>query len=243
MAIAQPAAATPARMPSASLPPSGMLNYTVVGTDPRTSPPSRTFGNGTVTWQHEAGTYSIELQAAIDMLIVSINVLASKSTGIVEEYGLAPARYTESPRRRPTVATNFNRDPASPLANTITFSASAGSHPLVPAAQDRLSVIFQLAALLRANPALTTAGQTVSVFVAGVRGDAETWRFTVKGREAIEAGGTLTQALHVQRLPRADSNDRAIDIWYALEQGGYPVQIRYSEANGSRIDLVLKGPN
>ena len=232
--------ATPPQPPS-DPPESVRLRYSVVATDTTRDPERKTYGKGSVSWQRLAGRYALDLDASVTVFFLSIDVLASHSEGLILPAGLAPTRYTESPRRRATVATNFNRDPASPLTNTITYSASTNSQPLAAGAQDRLSVIFQLAGLLRANPPWRIPGQEVRIYVAGVRGDAEYWTFSIKGMETLNADGTPLQGLRAQRLARPESNDRALDVWFAIEQGGYPIQIRYSETNGNRVDLLLSG--
>lgn len=231
-----PASGAPRRI---ALPDSARLRYEVVASDTRTNPPTTTWGKGDVVWQVGADGYRLDLQASVNLLFLSLDVLVSHSEGRVEPAGLAPLRYTEAPRRRPAVATNFNRDPANPLANTITFSASTLSYPLVENAQDRLSVIFQLAGLLRADSGLAMPGRQIPLYVAGVRGDAETWTFTVQGREALQAAGRNLDTVHLRRVPKAASNDRILDLWFAPGAGGYPVQIRYTETNGNRIELVL----
>lgn len=234
-------------LPKASPPAPARLRYEVIATDTRTSPPTQTLGKGNVNWSSSGSQYQLDLVASVNLLFFSLDVLASHSEGSIDEHGLAPLRYTETPRRRPAVSTNFNRDPASPLVNTITFSAATNSYPLVSAAQDRLSVIFQLAALLRTNPAMAVEGRQITLFVAGVRGDAEHWNFQVVGRETVSAGGTSLNTLRLQRLARTGSNDRSLDIWFGLDalsgtgSGPYPAQIRYTETNGNRIDLILAG--
>jgi len=245
----EPPAPTPLApvLPRASPPAPARLRYEVIATDTRTSPPTQTLGKGNVNWSSSGSLYQLDLVASVNLLFFSLDVLASHSEGSIDEHGLAPLRYTETPRRRPAVSTNFNRDPASPLVNTITFSAATNSYPLVSAAQDRLSVIFQLAALLRTNPAMAVEGRQITLFVAGVRGDAEHWNFQVVGRETVSAGGTSLNTLRLQRLARAGSNDRSLDIWFGLDalsgtgSGPYPAQIRYTETNGNRIDLILAG--
>ena len=247
--VLEPPAPTPLApvLPRASPPAPARLRYEVIATDTRTSPPTQTLGKGNVNWSSSGSLYQLDLVASVNLLFFSLDVLASHSEGSIDEHGLAPLRYTETPRRRPAVSTNFNRDPASPLVNTITFSAATNSYPLVSAAQDRLSVIFQLAALLRTNPAMAVEGRQITLFVAGVRGDAEHWNFQVVGRETVSAGGTSLNTLRLQRLARTGSNDRSLDIWFGLDalsgtgSGPYPAQIRYTETNGNRIDLILAG--
>lgn len=235
-----PPTTPPPALPPVDLPATARLHYEVIGIDGRTDPPRQSYGKGVVNWQTSADGYRLDLTASVSLLFLSIEILNSHSEGRLGPDGLAPTRYTETPRSRATVAANFNRDPASPLANTITFSATGNSYPLVATAQDRLSVIFQMAGLLRANPAVAVAGRRMAVFVAGPR-DAETWNFEVLGHESLRLADQDVDTLRLRRLARPNSNDRTVDLWYAPSRGGVPAQIRYTDANGNRIDLILQG--
>ncbi len=198
--------------------------------------PTRYYGVGSIDWRSDGARYRSDLFAAVDFLVVKLNVLASHSEGAITGAGLAPDRYTATPRRRSTVATSFNRDER----QTITFSASANVVPLAPGAQDRLSVIFQVGAWIRGDPQLVQAGRRIDVPVAGVRGDVDTWSFESLGIEPIEAGLGRVEATHLRRVPRPDSNDRVIDVWIAHADGGYPARVVYTEKNGDTVAMMLE---
>ncbi len=134
-----------------------------------------------------------------------------------------------------TVSTNFNRDER----QSVTFSASAASVPLPAGAQDRLSVLFQIGALLLADPSKTTAGTTFDIPVAGVRGDVETWRFDSLGPETLDTGVGTLSTTHLRRAPRPGTNDRTIDVWVAQADGGYPARVLYTEPSGNTVTMTL----
>lgn len=236
---AAPAEATsPSKGPRTSLPPvdpprSATLYYDVVAKDPRHDPNQTLIGKGVMHWAIEQNHYTLDLSATLKLLFVSIKVLESHSEGEIDKRGLEPLRYIETPRNRQSLVTVFGR--GSPGAG-----ASATESRTLPAGvQDRLSVVLQLGALLRANPALTLTTAQFDVPVAGLRGGVGTWTFFVFGDEEVATPLGTIRAVHLLRLMRRDTNDRELELWIALDRGGYPVRIRYTEPNESYIELGL----
>lgn len=228
------AATTPSTpLPAASAPQSVRLAYKVVAVDRKHASPINYYGIGSIDWSNDGTRYRTDLQAAVDFLLFKANVLSSHSEGAIAPQGLVPDRYTETPRKRPTLATNFNRD----QRQTITFSASTATFGLVAGVQDRLSVLFQIGALLQANPALATGGH-IGIAVAGVR-DLETWMFDAQGIEPVDTGDGPRPTIHLRRVPKPDSNDRTIDVWVTQVEG-VPARVLYTEPNGSTIDMTLE---
>ena len=217
-------------------PASALLRYAVVANDMKSGTPMRYYGVGSLKWTVDERRYSAEIEAAVPLLLFKLKVLASHSEGTIDSSGLLPDRYTETPRKRSTLATNFNRDER----RSITFSASQASLPLVDGAQDRLSVLFQLGALLRANPLLAAENGHIDIPVAGVRGDVDTWRFATLGNEVIDTGAGRLETAHLRRSAPANTNDKTIDVWIAVAQGGYPARIMQTEQNGTTYDLTLE---
>ncbi len=226
--------ATPPQ-PEALAPVSARLDYKVVAVERKNANPVFYYGIGTITWTIADARYQSDLKAAVDFLLFKVNVLASHSEGAVTPAGLAPDRYTETPRKRSALATNFNRD----ARQSISFSSSPATVPLMAGAQDRLSVLFQIGALLRANPDLATMGGHIDIPVAGVRGEVESWVFETRGIETIEVGPGPLSTAHLRRVPKSGSNDKTIDIWIAHADGGYPARVLYTEPNGSSIEMTL----
>ena len=235
VAAETPAPASPP--PAAAVAPgSARLSYTVVYVDRKSASPITYNGVGTIDWTIADGRYRSSLLATVPILFVKVDVLATHSEGSVTASGLAPDRYTESPRKRATVSTNFNRD----ARQSITFSSTTASAPLVPGVQDRLSLLFQIGALLLASGPQAAAGGRIEMPVAGVRGEAETWVFESQGVEAIVTGSGPLSTTHLRRTPRPGSNDRIIDVWIAQADGGYPARVMYTEpTDGSTIEMLL----
>jgi hypothetical protein len=141
--------------------------------------------------------------------------------------------YTETRFRKSATNTHFRQDP-----DIISFSASTTNYPRPAGAQDRASVMWQLAAIGNGDPGQFVPGAEIDVFVAGVR-DAETWRIQVIDLEQITVGTGTLSAWHVSRAPRAGSYEQKIDIWLSPGHHWYPVKIRYTEANSDTLDLSL----
>ena len=214
-------------------PRSARLSYKVVSVDLKNAEPTHYYGVGSIDWSIDDGRYRSELNAALQILFIKVGVLASTSEGLVTPKGLAPDRYTETPRKRATLAVNFNRD----ARQSVTFSSSATSAPLAPGAQDRLSVLFQIGALLLAD---TGQAPRIELPVAGVRGDVDTWSFDRLGLETLETGAGPLATTHLRRTPRPGTNDRTIDVWIAQSDGGYPARVLYTEPNGTTVEMTLE---
>lgn len=230
-----PPAATPgnaAPQPTVTRwPPNGRMHYRVEATQGTL----QYHGTSDLAWLTTPRSYRIEQTTGVDLLITTLVLQSSTSEGGIDAHGLAPTRYTEKRRNRAMVATNFNRDTAEP---NISFSSSSKAFPLADGAQDRASVVFQLAGMLAsqtdANPL-----QQFDVLLAGTR-DAQTWRFEDAGTETVTTGLGEVRARRYVREPRADSYESRIEIWYAQQLNWYPVRIRYTERKGDVIDLTLE---
>ena len=192
------------------------------------------YGRGKIHWQTENGKYSVTGEAGV----LFFTVLQFKSEGALDDFGVAPALYSEKRFRKSETNTHFNRDDR----NSISFSASTASYPRTGGEQDRASIIWQLAAIGRGDSEKFASGAEIDLFVAGIR-DAETWRIHVVGLEDIEVGTGKMAAWHVVRAPRAGSYDQRLDIWLAPQQQWYPVRLRYTETNGDYLDMSLSNLN
>lgn len=220
---------------SVNPPPPVQLSYSVHATR-KGSPVS---GRARIDWQHDGKQY--QLRGETSFLIFTL--LSFDSVGQFDEAGLAPNQYSEKRVGRSATNTHFNRPkpdlPAHPSnGDTISFSASSAHFPRHAGAQDRASILWQLAGIARAAPQQVSAGAQFSVFVAGVR-DAEIWKIAVLGLETLQMDGQSYQAWHFQRLPRAGSYEQKLDIWLAPEQHWYPVRLLYTEVNGDILELSL----
>jgi len=192
-------------------------------------------GSGTFRWEAGPDGYSISGEAGTSLLLVKITVLNFRSEGRINQYGIAPVLYSEKPRNKSLTQTHFQAD-----NGRISFSASEKSYPYQGGAQDRASVMWQIAGIGRAEPDRFAPGAEFEVFVAGAR-DAEPWRIRVLGLEEITTSEGKTAAWHLVRAPRAKSYDQTVEFWLAPQQEWYPLRIRYSSPGGDMLDMTLAG--
>lgn len=149
------------------------------------------------------------------------------SQGLITRTGLAPDRFAD--KYRSELATHFNR-----ALGTISFSANTPDAPLLAGAQDRLSVLLQLGALLASDPAHFEPGTTVSLQTAGPR-NATIWLFTVMPAEALELPGGKLQTVKLERRPR-EPYEQKIEVWLSPQLDYLPARVRVTDANGESAD-------
>jgi len=152
---------------------------------------------------------------------------AQSSRGRITDAGLAPERFGD--KYRSEVAAHFDYP-----QHRITFSANTPEAPLLVGAQDRLSVLLQIGALVASNPAEFGAGTTLTVQTASAR-SAETWLFTFEDMQTLELPNGPLPALKLVRLPR-QMYDQTIEVWLAPALGYLPARIRITDANGHAVD-------
>jgi hypothetical protein len=114
-------------------------------------------------------------------------------------------------------------------------------HGLVPGAQDRLSFMLQLSAIVDAAPEKRVAGAQIALFVTGARGDADVWTFTVESVDAVDVpAGRVPGALHLRREPRKPYDTRA-ELWLDPARSHLPVRVRLSSAERDETtDFLLR---
>jgi Protein of unknown function (DUF3108) len=230
---AAPAAATPSAaadggvdLPAYAtrLPPAVTLRYSLLR--------GGASGQAELRWRPAEGRYTLTLDSGGG----GLPRLGSASEGGLDATGIAPERYTESRRGRDQRAVNFQA-----ASGRITFSQPSLQHDWLPGAQDRLSWMLQLPAVLEAEPALRETGSELRLYVAGTRGDAEVWAFDVLGRETLETpAGAVPGALHLRRLPRRPY-DVQVDVWLDPARHHLPVRLRLLlQPAGSGTELSLE---
>jgi hypothetical protein len=191
-------------------------------------------GSATLVWQpdFEGARYEARLAGEID----GRGVLHWSSHGAIDAAGIAPERFVLREPRRGAQAANFER-----AARRITYSGPPVAHALPDGAQDRLSWLIQLAAVVAADPQRHgAAGGVVELFVAGARGDADRWRFDAQGVQSVElADGTSIQTWAYERAPLR-SYDVRVQAWLAPALGWLPVRLRVSPTGAGRpLELLL----
>lgn len=190
-----------------------------------------TTGVGSMMWDSYAGKYKISIEAGINLLITTLNLLTITSEGFIDVYGLMPIISNDVRKTRAATTIHFNHQ-----EKTISFSASNKVIAMENGAQDAASVLIQLAAIGYADATQLAVGKEFSIQVAEGR-DATPFLFRVVGEEEIdspinpETNKLLT--VHITRPPKPGFYNSQLDIWLAPSVGWYPVQIRNTESNGT----------
>lgn len=204
------------------LPPAAMLRYRVSR--------GALHGTGELLWRPQGERYELTL----DFRLGGLTILSQSSTGGIDPAGIAPVRFTDTRPRRGTSAANFQRD-----ANKITYSGSSSEFALKSGAQDRLSWMLQIAAIVSAEPQLAMPGARVVMQVTGSRGDAGVWVFRCLGAERVDARGGAIDALKFMREPR-EAYDTTVEVWLDPNQHHLPVRAtQKSGANDEGYELRL----
>lgn len=175
-------------------------------------------------------------QARLQRELAGRPLPAWRSEGGFDALGLAPIRFAEQRRaQQDSRALNFRRE-----QGLISFSASPEQIPLPAGAQDRLSWMLQLAALLEGDSRLRQTGRRIQLPVAGVRGSLADWEFEVLGRQDLSLPvGTITGALHLRRAaPGLYEPD--VEVWLDPARHHLPVRLRHSQGDRLRWTLELQ---
>lgn len=217
-------AATPVQR--ADPPPSAELKYDIVARQSGL----RITGNAHVIWQRSKQSY--KLTSRTHAMIIG-QILETHSKGRIARDGLRPESFIEQHFRKGESQTLFDY-----AKRKITFTRSDNHYDIQQGEQDRSSIVWQLAALARADQAQFQAGQTLTFFVAGQR-DADMWTFHVLGEETISTPlGDMT-TVHLLRDAPPDDPSQKLDIWLAPSQDWYPARIRFAGDNNDYIEQTL----
>ncbi len=223
-AAAQAAEASPPAPPTyrTSPPPALTLHYTVSR--------GQRVGDARLDWRlGDDGRYEIELRGAAEGQTSPRHGAATPSAlaphwtsrGTLDAAGIAPDRFAVARRGRERHAANFQRE-----AGIVSYAGPARTWPLAPGAQDRVSWMIQLAAVLQAEPALTSTGQQISMMVVGAHGDADLWTFTALAPERMEGpGGEEFDVVPLHR-PARHAHDPQVQVWVAPALHHLPVRLR-----------------
>jgi hypothetical protein len=180
-------------------------------------------GSATLDWRSDGERYALSLDGVLGVL---------RSEGASSDAGIAP-RLAREQRDGSTLVTEFDTE-----GGRILFRAGGGSVPDAVGAQDRASVLMQLAGMGLAEPD-QIRGQVqneIRVVVAGADGAAIA-RYQVMGEERLQ---TALGAMAAWRLAEVVPAGRErIEVWLAPEHGWLPVQIRRIGADGSSATQTL----
>ena len=179
------------------------------------------------SWQHDGQRYDSKLEVGAFLL----GSRSQTSQGTLGAEGLMPQRFGD--KFRTEVASHFQRD-----KGVISFSNNAPEVPLLKGAQDRLSVVMQIAALLSAEPDRYPVGTMLSFQTVATR-DAEVWLFLVEKAETLQLPYGDVPTIKINRKPRKEF-DQTIELWFAPSIDYLPVRLRVTNANGDFVDQQLR---
>ena len=220
-----PPPSAPPAAPSApvAVPAPVRLQYAVSGEVRRLAYTARS----ELSFAHDATSY----QARLEVSAFLVGARSQTSVGSLTPGGLAPTRFAD--KSRAERAAHFDRERA-----RISFSANTSEAPLLPGAQDRLSVLLQLAALLAGDPGRYPAGSQISIQTAGPT-EAEPWLFAVEAEERLALPVGELATIKLTRAPRREFDQR-VEIWLAPSLGYLPARVRITQANGDFVDQQLR---
>jgi hypothetical protein len=183
--------------------------------------------DGDIVWQHDGSNYQMR-QEVRHMLLGS---RSQTSVGALSLQGLQPLRFGDKYKQERAV--HFERD-----KQRISFSSNAPSQTLQDGAQDRLSVLAQLASLMAGSPHLRQAGQALQLQVAAPR-SADVWSFVVEKQESLKLPIGSLPTLKLSRMPLL-THDQTVEIWLSPSHGYLPAKVRISQSNGDVLEQLLR---
>jgi len=184
--------------------------------------------SGYLQWQTEGPQYS----ARLDMSAFGFRLRTWTSKGRLGQDGLQPDVFGDKPRGAEQ-STRFQRD-----RGIITFSENTLEVPLQTGAQDKLSALLQLGALVAGAPGHYPANTHVN-FQAADAHRAERWTFKAAAMAPVELPGGMLSAIQFTKEPTPEFDQR-IEVWLAPAMQYLPVRLRITEANGAFADLLWR---
>ena len=185
----------------------------------------RYYVSGELLWLQDGKTYDARLE--ISHFLLGSRVQTSK--GALTPQGLEPLRFGDKVRSE--VAAHFQR-----AKGLVTFSANTPEAPLMPLAQDQLSIFVQLAAMWGANAGRFGPGMQLPFQAVGPR-TSENWTFLVGAPERLKIDGRELPATRLLR-ERSGDFDTRVELWLAPALDYLPARIRLTQSNGDEVDML-----
>lgn len=174
---------------------------------------------------HDEKTYSIEEHTKGLGLLALLGHITRTSRGTIGPDGLRPLEFTDQRTGRDTASVHFDwKD----KTLTMKFKGPPRTMPMPSNAQDRLSVAFTFS--------FAPPGKPVTVHSADGKG-ISTYTYEAAGREKLETPAGVFDTLKL--VKQKDSpDDKATDLWLAVNRGNLPVRLLIVDNDGTRVDQV-----
>lgn len=205
--------------PPLTLPGSTRLQYDLHGLSRQMQYQAR----GELLWRHDGQVY----EAKLEVSALFIGARSQTSRGRITAQGLTPERFGDQGRREQAAHFDWAQ-------RQVIFSANTPPAPLSPGAQDRLSIMLQMAARVAGQPSAYPPGSQLPVQTISAR-ESETWVIEVEARETLQLPGGELDTLRLVRQPRRPFDQR-IEVWLAPALAYLPARIRITNANGDFVD-------
>jgi hypothetical protein len=180
-------------------------------------------GEAHLLWRHDGERYEVRLETSAGAQPPRVQ----HSVGQVTGQGLAPLRFSD--KSRAEQATHFQRE-----SQRVIFSNNRPAAALQAGAQDRLSVLFQLAAMLAGEPHRYPPGTAIAIQTASTS-EAEPSLFTVQAEDRLDLPGGTLMTIKLDRAPR-HGYDQRMELWLAPGLDYVPVRLRLTQPNGDWVD-------
>lgn len=204
------------------LPPPALLDYELEGM----SQGLHYSASSTLLWQFDSQRYELSLTVQAFLL----GSRQWRSSGHLGPDGLLPDRLSD--KRKSEVAAHFDRE-----HQQIIFSNNKPTTPLLPGAQDQMSLFLQLGGAANTSPDQFHVGSTLNVQTITPR-SADLWHISLVGQDNLTLMGQPRLTRHWVCAPRG-TYDSKLEFWTDPSLTGLPVRIRITQANGSYIDMKL----
>jgi Protein of unknown function (DUF3108) len=183
-------------------------------------------GEAELAWQVVDGQYQLRLQRRL----AHRQLPTWQSEGAVQDLGLQPQRFSTQGRQ--------GRDRAQLRFEDGQVRAGGGAlaNPAPPATQDRLSWMFQAAALAAARR--PNVGDRLELDVAAWHGEVQRWTLLVESEPEPDLGSAQAQWLRLRRVPPAGAPLEQL-LWLDPQRGYLPVMLRMRFDDAERWELRL----
>lgn len=158
-----------------------------------------------------------------------------KSSGVINNLGLAPLNVEEKRPNGSSVATTVEPD-----KNRVIISSKEGFLPYDPQGHDLVSLMVQLAIYAQSNPKWQQSG-TAQDFTVYRPSGIKRWRIQSMGLTNIALADKQVQTIHLRRVPlwaEPDYED-TYHFWLDLNRYGFPVKMRQTDSKGNHTDINL----
>lgn len=167
--------------------------------------------------------------------------LTQKSEGLLDaQMGLTPLYYAEQRGKKPLAETLMNAE-----SQKLIFKRNGETAPYEKGMQDRLSMIYQIAARLRCNSEIRP-GEQISLRVMST-GRVGTEVFKFQKTEDIQlnlAQGERKVSTFLFETRPEEPGDEILRVWFSKDLDWLPARIQIQDAEGKSMtqNLIAVGP-